>query len=165
MLNMLMIASTVIGAAGQMAAGQAAQAAGELNAFNQETDKVRRETQTLQNSNDRLEQWRFNSSANVAMRSAAGIDVYAGIGLSPESGDRSVSAFFAKQKEIVGDDLNRISFQGNAEAAKMQQQATAFRIQGRAQRQAATIGALTSLATGIYKYGDLAPIPKVGVIS
>lgn len=165
MFEMLMLASTAFSAAGQMAAGSAAKATGELNAFNQETDKIRRETQTLQNSNDRLEQWRFNSSANVAMRSAAGIDVFAGAGLLPESADKSVSAFFAKQKEIVSEDLNRISFQGNAEAAKMQQQATAFRIEGRARKQAATVGALTSLATGIYKYGDLAPIPKVGVIS
>ena len=143
MFQMIGLIGSVVGAAGQMAAGRAAQESAELNAFNIETDKVRSETEARQRHNDRLEQYRSNLSANIAAFSAAGRDI----------SDRSVQAFLEKQKEIASDDTRRSDFMGAAEAARLQQQATASRVEGRAQRQAATIGAFTTLANGISNFG------------
>lgn len=146
MFPLLMLASTAVNAAGQMAAGAAAKKAADLNAFNIETDRVRSQTEALQRHNDRLELYRSNLSANIAAFSAQGRDV---------GGDRSVAAFLERQKQIASDDTKRSDFMGAAQAAKMQQQATATRIEGRAQQQAATIGAFTSLASGLYSYNQV----------
>lgn len=146
MFPLLMLASTAVSAAGQMAAGAAAKKAADLNAFNIETDRVRSQTEALQRHNDRLELYRSNLSANIAAFSAQGRDV---------GGDRSVAAFLERQKQIASDDTKRSDFMGAAQAAKMQQQATATRIEGRAQQQAATIGAFTSLASGLYSYNQV----------
>jgi len=135
--------SSGISAFGQMQAAQAQQQAARLNAFNTETDKVRVKIQTVQNHNDRLEQWRSNTSTNKSMFFAMGRDV---------SSDASVKAYLNKQKDIVGEDADRIDYMGQAQMAKLQQQATAMRIEGRAKMQAGRIGALTTIATGINNY-------------
>lgn len=137
-----MLASSAVGAAGQLAAGQAQRRAADLNAFNIETDRVRSQAEALQRHNDRLEQYRSNLSANIASFSAAGRDI----------SDRSVKAFLEKQKQIAADDTKRSDFMGFAEAARLRQEATATRIEGRAQQQAATIGAFTTLASGLSDY-------------
>lgn len=139
----LMLASTAISAAGQIAAGNAARKAGELNAYNIETDRVRSKTEALMRHNDRLELYRSNLSANLATFAAQGRDI---------GGDRSVAAFLERQKQIATDDTRRSDFMGAAQAAKLMQQATAERIEGRARQQAATIGAFTTLASGLYNY-------------
>lgn len=138
-----MLASTAVSAAGQIAAGNAARAAGELNAFNIETDKKLSEVEAFQRHNDRLEQYRSNLSANIAAFAAMGRDI---------GSDRSVAAFLEKQREIATDDARRSDFMGMAQAMKMQQQATAERIEGRARQAAATIGAFSTLASGLYNY-------------
>lgn len=143
MFPLLMLASTAVSAAGQIAAGNAARKAGELNAYNIETDRVRSKAEALMRHNDRLEQYRSNLSANLAAFAAQGRDI---------GGDRSVAAFLERQKQIATDDTRRSDFMGAAQAAKMMQQATAERIEGRARQQAATIGAFTSLASGLYNY-------------
>lgn len=135
--------STAMSAAGQVAAGNAARKAGELNAYNTETDRVRSKTEALMRHNDRLEQYRSNLSANLATFAAQGRDI---------GGDRSVAAFLERQKQIATDDTRRSDFMGAAEAAKLMQQATTERVEGRARQQAATIGAFTSLASGLYNY-------------
>lgn len=140
---LFMLASTAVSAAGQIAAGNAARKAGELNAYNIETDRVRSKTEALMRHNDRLEQYRSNLSANLATFAAQGRDI---------GGDRSVAAFLERQKQIATDDTRRSDFMGAAQAAKMMQQATAERVEGRARQQAAAIGAFTSLASGLYNY-------------
>lgn len=146
MFQFLMLAATAVSAAGQMAAGQAAKKAADLNAFNIETDRVRSQTEALQRHNDRLEQYRSNLSANIASFAAMGRDIGA---------DRSVAAFLENQRKIATDDTRRSDFMGAAEAAKMMQQARAERIEGRARQQAATIGAFTTLASGLYNYQQI----------
>ena len=140
---LFMLASTAVSAAGQIAAGNAARKAGELNAYNIETDRVRSKTEALMRHNDRLELYRSNLSANLATFAAQGRDI---------GGDRSVAAFLERQKQIATDDTRRSDFMGAAEAAKLMQQATTERVEGRARQQAATIGAFTSLASGLYNY-------------
>lgn len=135
--------SSGISAFGRMQAAQAQQEASRLNAFNTETDKVRAKIQAVQNHNDRLEQWKSNTSTNKAMFSAMGRDV---------SSDASVKAYLNKQRDIVGEDTDRIDYMGQAQMAKLQQQATAMRVEGRAAMQAGRIGALTSIAVGINDY-------------
>jgi len=142
-VTMALIGSTVMSAFGQIATGKAQQEASKLNAFNVETDEVRNKIQTLQNSRNRREQYIANSSTNNTMFSAMGRDI---------GSDRSVEAFFKKQKETTGEDLYNITYMGEAKGAKLKQQATAQRIEGRAAMQSATIGALTTLASGYYEY-------------
>ena len=67
-----------------------------------------------------------------------------------------MQAFLEKQKEIASDDTRRSDFMGAAEAARLQQQANTSRQEGRAKRQAATIGAFTTLANGISNFGNTA---------
>lgn len=138
-----LLAATAVNVGGQLIAGGAARKASQLNAYMIETEKVMSETEALQRHNDRLEQYRSNLSANLAAFAAQGRDI---------GGDRSVAAFLERQKQIAADDTARSDFMGAAQAMKLQQQATATRIEGRAKQVAATVGAFTSLANGLYRY-------------
>jgi len=134
-----------ISAFGQMAAGQAAQESAELDAFNTETQRELSKVESIQRHNDRLEQYRYNVKANIAAFYASGRDVGA---------DKSVSAFLQRQKEVVAEDTKRSDLMGFFEQMKLQQQATTIRTEGRARKQAATIGAFTTMAQGIADYSD-----------
>jgi hypothetical protein len=68
--------------------------------------------------------------------------------------DKSVGAFLKRQQEIATEDTKRSDFMGAMEAMKLQQQATATRVEGRARKQAAMIGAFSTLARGIADYQD-----------
>ncbi len=118
------------------AAGRAQRAAAELDAFNTETDKVRSNVEALQRHNDRLEQYRNNTSTNI---------LTFGANLNRE--DASVRAFLDRQKTIAFEDIKRSDLMGVFEQAKIQQQATTLRVEGRAREQAANIKAFTT-ATG-----------------
>jgi len=137
-----------ISAFGQMAAGQAAQESAELDAFNTETQRELSKVESIQRHNDRLEQYRYNVKANIAAFYASGRDVGA---------DKSVSAFLQRQKEVVAEDTGRSDLMGFFEQMKLQQQATTIRTEGRARKQAATIGAFTTMAQGIADYTDTRP--------
>lgn len=140
---MFQLIGAVISAAGQAAAGRAAKEAADLDAFNIETQKVMSKAEAIQRHNDRLEQYRYNTKANIAAFAATGRDV---------GSDRSVSAFLERQKEIATQDTARSDLMGWFEGMKLQQQATATRIEGRARQQAAMIGAFTTMAQGIADY-------------
>lgn len=133
---------------GQMAAGQAAQESAELDAFNTETQRELSKVESIQRHNDRLEQYRYNAKANIAAFYASGRDVGA---------DKSVSAFLERQREVVAEDTGRSDLMGFFEQMKLQQQATTMRVEGRARKQAATIGAFTTMAQGIADYTDTRP--------
>ena len=110
-----------------------------------ETQKVISEAEALQRHNDRLEQYRYNVKANIASFYASGRDV---------GSDRSVRAFLERQKEIATEDTRRSDLMGVFESMKLQQQATTTRIEGRARKQAAMIGAFTTMAQGYADYQD-----------
>lgn len=137
--------SAGISAMGQMAAGQAAKEAADLDAFNIETQRELSKAEALQRHNDRLEQYRYNTKANIAAFAASGRDI---------GDDRSVGAFLERQKEIATQDTKRSDFMGAMEAMKLQQQATATRVEGRARKQAAMIGAFSTMAQGFADYQD-----------
>lgn len=141
---MWQLAFAIVGAGAQMAAGQAAQEGAELDAFNTETDKVRSQTEALQRHNDRLEQYRQNNASNIASFYAMGRDIT----------DRSVMAFLEKQKQTAAEDTRRSDIMGMFESMKLQQQANSIRAEGRARKQAAMIGAFSTLASGISDYQD-----------
>lgn len=120
--------------AGAMAAaGRAQRAAAELDAFNTETDKVRSKVESMQRHNDRLEQYRNNTAMNIST-----------FGASLNRADASVEAFLNRQKEIAFEDVRRSDLMGVFEQAKIQQQATTLRVEGRAREQAANIRAFTT---------------------
>ena len=128
-----------------MAAGRAAQESAELDAFNTETQRELSKVQTLQRHNDRLEQYRYNAKANISAFYATGRDV---------GSDKSVSAFLRRQRKVVAEDTGRSDLMGFFEQMKLQQQATTIRVEGRARKQAATIGAFTTMAQGIADYSS-----------
>ena len=142
---MFQLIGALVSAAGQAAAGRAAKEAADLDAFNIETQKVMSKAEAIQRHNDRLEQYRYNTKANIAAFAATGRDV---------GSDRSVSAFLERQKEVATQDTARSDLMGWFEGMKLQQQATATRIEGRARQQAAMIGAFTTMAQGIANYQD-----------
>ena len=139
------LVAAAISASGQMAAGQAAKEGADLDAFNIETQREVSKAEALQRHNDRLEQYNLNRKANIAAFYASGADVRM---------DKSVGAFLKRQQEIATEDTKRSDFMGAMEAMKLQQQATATRVEGRARKQAAMIGAFTTMAQGIADYQD-----------
>ena len=148
MWQILAAGAAGLSAVGQIAAGQAAEQSAKLDAFNIETQKNISRTETLQRHNDRLEQYRYNTKANIAAFSAMGRDVQS---------DKSVSAFLNRQKEVALQDTQRSDLMGFFEQMKLQQQATTTRIEGRARRQSATISAFTTIAQATADYKDTRP--------
>lgn len=142
---MWQLIAAAVGAAGQMAAGQAAEEASKLDAFNIETQREVSKAEAWQRHRDRLEQYRTNTKANIAAFAASGVQV---------KSDKSVGAFLDRQKEIATEDTKRSDMMALFEQMKLTQQATATRIEGRARRQAAMIGAFTTMAQGIADYQD-----------
>jgi len=142
---MWQLAFAAVGAMGQMAAGQAAQDAAELDAFNIETQREMSKVEAAQRHNDRLEQYNMNRKANIAAFYASGADVRM---------DKSVGAFLKRQQEIATEDTKRSDLMGMFEQMKLTQQATSTRIEGRARKQAAMISAFSTLTKGISDYQD-----------
>ena len=145
--------AAAISASGQMAAGQAAKESADLDAFNIETQRELSKAEALQRHNDRLEQYRTNTKANIAAFSASGADIRR---------DKSVGAFLDRQKEIATEDTKRSDMMGLFEQMKLTQQAIATRVEGRARKEAAMIGAFTTMAQGIADYQDTAAKAAAG---
>lgn len=142
---------------GQMQAGQAAQDAKEAEAFNIGTEKVRSQAEALQRHNDRLEQFRLNTKANIAVFSATGRDI----------GGTTVREFMERQKQIASEDTSRSDLMGMFEAMKLQQALATAKAEGAAAKQSATIRAYTGLIqTGISMASTVqSGIPEVGKVS
>jgi uncharacterized protein (DUF885 family) len=146
MIEMLLLASSIVSSGGKLMSGIASKNAAQLNAFNIETEKAAGEAEALQRHNDRLDLYRSNLSANIASFAAQGRDVGA---------DRSVSAFLERQQDIATDDTARSDFMGMMEARKRASQAAAVRAEGRAAMTSAVIEAFTTMAGGLYEYNQV----------
>ena len=120
--TLLAFGSKVIQAGAMASAGRAQRKAAELDAFATETEKKRSKVSALQRHNDRLELCRNNLSANIS--AFRGRD------------DASVKAFLNRQREIALEDTSRSDLMGMFEQAKLQQQATTIRVEGRAREKA-----------------------------
>ena len=132
-MDVLGLFSGLFQASAMAAAGRAQRAAAELDAFNTETDKVRSKIESMQRHNDRLEQYRNNTAMNIST-----------FGANLNRADASVETFLNRQKEIAFEDTRRSDLMGVFEQAKLQQQATTLRIEGRAREQAGNIRAFTT---------------------
>lgn len=137
------LASAALSFGGQLFGAKAARDAAKLNAYNIETQRIMSQAEAAQRHNDRLEQYRSNLSANLATFAAQGRDI---------GSDRSVAAFLERQKEIAASDTARSDLMGFMEASKLQAEAAAVRMEGRAQQISGVIGAFTTLAGGIHRY-------------
>ncbi len=126
---------------GQIAAGQAAREASDLNAFNIKTDKVLNEVQAIQRARARKEEYDLATSANIAAFYGAGRDV---------GSDKSVQAFLERQQELVGDDLGRIARQKNMDAMKAEMAAMAEKRRGRNAYTASLFNAAGTIAQGVH---------------
>ena len=130
--------SGLVQAGAAASAGKAQRKAAELDAFNVETEKVRSKVSALQRHNDRLELYRNNLATNIS--TFRGRD------------DASVQAFLNRQKEIALEDTSRSDLMGMFEQAKLQQQATTIRVEGRAREKAAKIEAFTTALSSVASY-------------
>ena len=138
--TLLAFGSKVVQAGAIASAGKAARRGDELDAFATETDKKRSKVSALQRHNDRLELYRNNLSANIA--AFRGRD------------DASVRAFLTRQRNIALEDTSRSDLMGMFEQAKLQQQATTLRVEGRAKEKAAQVRAFTTLMSGMMQFQD-----------
>lgn len=146
------VAAAVIGlgtslysAKAQMQSGKAQLRAANINAYNLDTQKIVNAAETMQRNNDRIEEYQSNLSSSIAQFAAQGRDVGA---------DRSVAAFLNRQKEVVGSDLQRSDFMGFMESARISSQAAAVRAEGIAAKQAAYVGAYTTIGQGLYNFSQ-----------
>lgn len=136
--TLLAFGSKVVQAGALRSAGKAAKQGAELDAFNTETEKKRSKVSALQRHNDRLELYRTNLSSNLA--AFRGRD------------DASVKAFLDRQREVALEDTSRSDLMGMFEQAKLQQQATTLRVEGRAKEKAANIQAFTTIMGGMMDF-------------
>jgi hypothetical protein len=132
-----------VGAAGQIAAGQAQQQASQLNTFNIKTDKKLNKVQALQQARARQEEYDLATSANVAAFAAAGRDV---------GSDKSVQAFLERQEELVGEDIGRIARQESIQGMKSEMAAMAEKRRGRNAYVSSLFSAAGTIGQGIYQY-------------
>tara|TARA_B100001939_G_scaffold280779_1_gene249514 strand:+ start:2127 stop:2567 length:441 start_codon:yes stop_codon:yes gene_type:complete len=138
--TLLAFGSKVVQAGAMASAGRAQRKAAELDAFNTETEKKRSKISALQRHNDRLELYRNNLATNIA--TFRGRD------------DASVRAFLNRQRDIALQDTSRSDLMGMFEQAKLQQQATTIRVEGRAREKAAKVKAFTTLMGGLMQFQD-----------
>jgi len=139
----LLAGSTFLSAYGTVTAGKAAKRAGELNAYNIETERELNKAQAAQIANARMEEYRSATSSNQAAFAAMGRDI---------GSDTSVRAFMEKQAETIGTDLRRAQRQTDIESIQAAQRAGAERSQGRDAYRASLLQATQTLASGAYKY-------------
>lgn len=143
--TLLMIGSKAVGAAGQLAAGKAQQAASELTAFRTETEAEFNKAAAMQQARARREEYDLAMSSNIAMF-AASRDV---------GTDRSIRAFMERQREIIGQDLGRIDVQAQMESQRMQAAAATERRRGRNIQRASLFSAVGTLGEGLMQYNEV----------
>ena len=68
--------------------------------------------------------------------------------------DERPKAFLNRQREIALEDTSRSDLMGMFEQAKLQQQATTIRVEGRAREKAAKIKAFTTLMGGLMQFDE-----------
>ena len=129
---------SVISMIGQVAGGIGQMKAGELNAYNVESQDMMQKAEAKQRAVARIEEWQSATATNIAQFSMTR-DI---------SSDRSVQAFLEKQKETVAKDVSRIGRQSQIQSMQSRQQAAQERRAGRE----AFIGSLFS-AAGTYQKG------------
>jgi len=75
-------------------------------------------------------------------------------GLNRDTSDRSLKAFFAKQREIASKDVNAINNQTSMMLSQAKIQESAIRRQTRSAYQAALLGAGSAVASGYMRYQE-----------
>lgn len=75
-------------------------------------------------------------------------------GLNRDPSDRSLKAFFAKQREIASKDVNAINNQTTMMASQAKLQETALQRQSKSAYQAALLGAGSAVTSGYMRYQE-----------
>lgn len=144
--------STGISAAGQMAAGESARKTGEFNFFGKMTEREVSKVETLANHNARARLYKDNLKSTIAAFSVGrDVSTINDKNLGPDS----VGAFLKRNKDIVSEDLRASDLMGAFKSSQLAQEARVYRIEGRAKKEAATIGAMTAIAGGIFRHGQI----------
>jgi len=125
---------------GTIMAGAARNDQAQMDAFNTETERAEGEVLAMQQAAARRYEYDIATQTNVAMFSASGRDI---------GSDRSVEAFFEKQKEIAAQDLSRIAENRQAEASARTREAAAYRVAGKNARRASLLKAGGDFAQGL----------------
>lgn len=146
MIQGLLLASAAASAGGSILGGISAKKSADLDAYNIQTQKILGEAEAVANSNRRMEEYRYNLSANIASFAAAGRDI---------ESDRSVKAFLDRQKEVAMEDIGQSERMKFLSGKRMDAEAASVRAEGKARLASSTIDAFTTMASGLYNYGQI----------
>ena len=125
---------------GTLMAGAVRNDQAQMDAFNTETEREEGEVLAMQQAAQRRYEYDIATKTNVAIFAASGRDI---------GSDRSVEAFFKKQKEIAAQDLSRIAENRQAEASARTREAAGYRIAGKNARRASLLKATGDFAQGL----------------
>tara|TARA_R100000951_G_C2573680_1_gene159618 strand:+ start:281 stop:718 length:438 start_codon:yes stop_codon:yes gene_type:complete len=125
---------------GTLMAGAVRNDQAQMDAFNTETEREEGEVLAMQQAAQRRYEYDIATKTNVAIFAASGRDI---------GSDRSVEAFFKKQKEIAAQDLSRIAENRQAEASARTREAASYRIAGKNARRASLLKATGDFAQGL----------------
>tara|TARA_B100000497_G_C7689653_1_gene418882 strand:- start:2094 stop:2531 length:438 start_codon:yes stop_codon:yes gene_type:complete len=125
---------------GTLMAGAVRNDQAQMDAFNTETEREEGEVLAMQQAAQRRYEYDIATKTNVAIFAASGRDI---------GSDRSVEAFFKKQKEIAAQDLSRIAENRQAEASARTREAASYRIAGKNAKRASLLKAGGDFAQGL----------------
>lgn len=146
MLQALQVIGTGLKIFGAMQQAKAAKQQAAYDAANLEYQKVQEELAALQRMNLRNAEFNSNEATNRAT-------LFSGLNRDPS--DRSLKAFFAKQREIYQDDIGAIEGQTQSRMAQIDLQKQVSLARGRSAYQAALLGAGTALTSGLFRYEQI----------
>ena len=146
MFQFLTLASAAVSAGGSLLGGIGAKKSADLDAYNIKTQQILGESEAIDQSNRRMEEYKYNLSSNIANFFAAGRDV---------GSDRSVKAFLDRQKEVAMEDVATSERMKFLESGRMKAEAASVRTEGKARMASATINAFTTMAGGLYQYNQI----------
>ena len=134
---------TAISVMSAMQAGRAAREQAEAQAAEIEEERITNRIRALQTTNNMLAEYDADTNINEAML----------FGLADrDPTDRSLSAFFEKQNQIIGEDVKTATRQALFQDDKMERQAEAIRRSGRARESLATMQAIGYGVGGYLQY-------------
>ena len=141
-LTIMMLGSTALSAFGQIQAGRASAGQSLQNAELELLNTEMMAIEAKQSAAIRMSEYKREEATNL--------NTFAN--MNRDFSDPSVKAFLRRQKEIIGEDLQAASMKSSMEVTQGKMTAASLRSQGRNQMRSATVGALTTIASGGYSY-------------
>jgi hypothetical protein len=134
---------TAVAVASAVQAGRVAREQADAQAAEIEEERITNKIKALQTTNNMLAEYDADTNINEAML----------FGLAErDPTDRSLSAFFKKQNQIIAEDVKTATRQGIFEDDKLERQAMSVRASGRARESLSYIQAVNYGVNGYLQY-------------